>query len=217
MSETIDRELLDLADEQRWRIWMGRVEAVIFAAPAPVERECLKALIGQDCDLDELMGVVHEELKARPYEIVEVAGGFHMRTRPQFAGAITASNLLGPLKPDLTQRDLTVLMAIAYFQPITRSDLSIIVGKTVSRDVISNLSRRGFVAAGHRSPLPGAPYSYVTTRQFLAEFGFRSLKDLPDVEKLSEAGLLHRERLWSEPDPAALFVSGDDDERDVVS
>jgi hypothetical protein len=58
--------------------------------------------------------------------------------------------------------------------------------------VIAALRGEGFIAAGPRSPTPGAPYAYVTTLGFLAEFGFGSLRDLPDIEKLEDAGLLGR-------------------------
>ena len=50
----------------------------------------------------------------------------------------------------------------------------------------------GFIAAGPRSPTPGAPYAYVTTPGFLAEFGLESLRDLPDIAKLEDAGLFGR-------------------------
>jgi segregation and condensation protein B len=83
-------------------------------------------------------------------------------------------------------------MAIGYFQPITRGELSQFLGREVSRDVIAALRCEGLIAAGPRSPSPGAPYAYVTTPGFLAEFGFESLRDLPDIEKLEEAGLLGR-------------------------
>ena len=83
-------------------------------------------------------------------------------------------------------------MAIAYFQPITRGELSQFLGREVSRDAIAALRGEGFIAAGPRSPTPGAPYAYVTTPGFLAQFGFESLRDLPDIEKLEDAGLLGR-------------------------
>ena len=62
----------------------------------------------------------------------------------------------------------------------------------VSRDAIAALRGEGFIAAGPRSPTPGAPYAYVTTPAFLSQFGFESLRDLPDIEKLEDAGLLGR-------------------------
>ncbi|RUX20438.1 segregation and condensation protein B, partial [Mesorhizobium sp. M7A.F.Ca.US.011.01.1.1] len=33
-----DPELAELPPEIRWREWMNRIEAVLFAAPQPVER-----------------------------------------------------------------------------------------------------------------------------------------------------------------------------------
>ena len=83
-------------------------------------------------------------------------------------------------------------MAIGYFQPITRGELSQFLGREVSRDAIAALRGEGFIAAGPRSPTPGAPYAYVTTPGFLAQFGFGSLRDLPEIEKLEDAGLLGR-------------------------
>jgi len=62
--------------------------------------------------------------------------------------------------------------------------------REISRDTIAALRRQGLIAAGPRSPQPGAPYAYVTTPAFLAHFGFESLRDLPDMEKLEDAGLL---------------------------
>jgi segregation and condensation protein B len=81
---------------------------------------------------------------------------------------------------------------VAYFQPITRGELSELFGREVSRDAIASLRAEGLIAAGPRSPTPGAPYAYVTTPGFLSRFGFESLRDLPDIEKLEDAGLVGR-------------------------
>jgi segregation and condensation protein B len=83
-------------------------------------------------------------------------------------------------------------MAIAYFQPVTRGEISEMFSREISRDLIGSLRAAGLIAAGPRSPQPRAPYAYVTTPAFLAQFGFESLRDLPDIEKLKDAGLLDR-------------------------
>src|SRR5450755_2292930 len=83
-------------------------------------------------------------------------------------------------------------MAIGYFQPITRGELSQFLGREISRDAIAGLRAEGLIAAGPRSPTAGAPYAYVTTAGFLSRFGFESLRDLPDIEKLEDAGLVGR-------------------------
>ena len=83
-----------------------------------------------------------------------------------------------------------MLMAVAMFQPVTRGEISEMFGREISRDLIAALREEGLIAAGPRSPKLGAPYAYVTTEKFLFEFGFESLRDLPDIEALKDAGLL---------------------------
>jgi len=190
-SGELDRELEDLPPPARWREWMGRVEAVVFASAQPVLRENLAKVVGNTCNLDLIIDDIKDELRGRPYEIVSVAGGWSFRTRLGFGEAIRAA-LGGPAKSELSKPNAVVLMAIAYFQPITRGELSQLLGREVSRDAIAALREQGLVAGGPRSPTPGAPYAYVTTPGFLGEFGFESLRDLPDVEKLADAGLLGR-------------------------
>lgn len=60
---------------------------------------------------------------------------------------------------------------------------------------IGHLRGLGFIAAGPRAPQPGAPYTYVTTKEFVSHFGFDTLRDLPDMEALEDAGLLSKDRL----------------------
>jgi segregation and condensation protein B len=217
-SGELDRELDDLPAPARWREWMGRVEAAIFAAAEPAPRENLARVVGQACNLDLIIDDIRDELRGRPYEIVSVAGGWMFRTKLGFGDAIRAA-LGGPRKADLSQSNALVLMTIAYFQPITRGELSQFLGREVSRDAIAALRCEGFIAAGPRSPTPGAPYAYVTTPVFLAHFGFESLRDLPEIEKLEDAGLLGRtsEALLDDDALAselrgALGLSGDEDE-----
>jgi segregation and condensation protein B len=186
----LDLELEDLPAELRWREWMGRVEAVIFASPQPVTREVLARVIGKACSLDLIIDDIREELRGRPYELVAVAGGWRHQTRKQFGEAIRAAMGISENAKELSQAEAGVLMAIAYFQPVTRGEISEMFGREVSRDLIAGLRSAGLIAAGPRSPRPGAPYAYVTTLEFLSQFGFESLRDLPDLEKLEDAGLL---------------------------
>ena len=178
---------------------MLRVEAVIFAAAEPVGREILAHVIGGDCSLDLLIDDLREELRTRPYDIVAVAGGWQHRSRSAYAPAIRASQV--PTRSSsvsLSEHEAAVLVAIAYLQPVTRGELSTTFGKDVSRDTIASLRDAGFLGSGPRSPTPGAPYTYVTTRHFLSVFGLETLRDLPDIERLEDAGLLSRQALVRE-------------------
>jgi segregation and condensation protein B len=200
----LDRELADLPPDLRWREWMLRVEAVIFAAAEPIGRETLARVVGKDCSIDLLIDDLRAELRDRPYEIVFAAGGWQHRSRSAYASAIRASQAsTRGAAPALSDFEAMVLMAIAYFQPITRGDLSKIFGTEVSRDTIANLRNANFLASGPRSPTPGAPYTYVTTKHFLAAFGMETLRDLPDIEALEDAGLLSRKGMQEEPVGAA--------------
>ncbi|MBE0692663.1 MAG: SMC-Scp complex subunit ScpB, partial [Aquamicrobium sp.] len=73
----------------------------------------------------------------------------------------------------------------------------------ISRDLIGNLRAMGFIASGPRSPRPGAPYTYVTTKGFLGHFGLDTLRELPDYEALEDAGLLSKDRLLAGDLPVA--------------
>ncbi|MBN9218385.1 MAG: SMC-Scp complex subunit ScpB [Mesorhizobium sp.] len=190
-----DREMDHLPPEARWREWMQRVEATIFAASEPVGREALGRIVGRSCSIDLLIDDIREELRGRPYDLVAVGGGWKHLTRPAYADAIRAAVGGNEFASELTQSEVLVLMCVAYFQPITRAELSSFFGKEISRDLIGHLRGAGFIASGPRSPTPGAPYTYVTTKEFLLEFGLDTLRDLPDFEALEDAGLLSKERL----------------------
>ena len=201
-----DTELADMPPELRWREWMGRVEAVIFASPEPVGREVLARVVGRDCNIDLLIDDIREELRGRPYELVAVAGGWQHRTRKSFAATIRlATGRGGAGGKGLTASESLVLLCVGYFQPITRGELSEVFGKEISRDMIGHLRKLGFIAAGPRSPQPGAPYSYVTTPTFLSQFGFETLRDLPDFERLEDAGLLSKDRFLADEFPVSAF------------
>lgn len=156
----LDTELEHLPPELRWREWMGRVEAVIFAASEPVTRSVLARVVGKDCNLELIIDDIRAELAGRPYELVAVAGGWQHRTKKIFGDAIRAAfgTPAGEGTKELTQAEALVLMCIAYFQPITRGELSGFFGKEVSRDLIGVLRAQDLIVSGPRSPTQGAPY-----------------------------------------------------------
>lgn len=184
-----DRTLADLPPELRWREWMSRVEAVIFASPTPVPRAVLARVVGDDCPLDAVIADIRAELRPRPYDLVAVAGGWHHRTRPPLAPVLRAVRPAGAGLPALGPTDQLLLATIAYHQPVTRRDLERLLGRTVDADAVGRLRAAGLVGPGPRSPRPGAPLTFVTTDAFLDQFGLESLADLPDLDDLRAMGL----------------------------
>jgi len=211
-----DADLSDLPQAMRWREWMGRVEAAIFCSPSPVSREALAKLVGRDCNFDELICDIRDDLRARPYELVSVAGGYQLRTRARYADALRVLNNgardAGP--PELTPTELLAVTAIAYLQPATRAELAQLAGREISRDLIGRLKSLDLIAAGPRAPTAGAPYAYVTTKRFLEVFGLASLRELPDIEKLEDAGLLQRPA--NESDLDDMLGIGDEDAAELA-
>ena len=186
----LDRELADLPPDLRWREWMLRIEAVLFASANPVARADLERVVGQGASVDLLTEDMAADLVGRPYEVVRVGGAWTLRTRPAYAPAIRAAADVGGQALNLSDFDLAVLAAIAYHQPISRDGLKDIFGKEISRDLIGRLSARALIATGPREPRRGAPFTFITTDAFLVAFGLESLRDLPDPEQLADAGIV---------------------------
>jgi chromosome segregation and condensation protein ScpB len=127
---------------------MHRVEATIFATSEPVGREVLARIVGKSCSIDLLIDDIREELRGRPYDLVAVAGGFRHLTRPAYADAIRSAFGTAVGGDEFTQSEVLVLMCIAYFQPITRAELSSFFGKEISRDLIGRLRGGRFYRLG---------------------------------------------------------------------
>ncbi|WP_339764573.1 SMC-Scp complex subunit ScpB [uncultured Sulfitobacter sp.] len=186
----LDRELSDVPPEQRWREWMRRIEAVLFATASPVPPEELARVVGAGAAIDLLIEDLAADLEGRSFEVAKVGGGWMLRTRAVYAPVIKAAADVGDQLLGLSEFDIAVLAAVAYHQPITRDGLKDIFGKEISRDLIGRLYAADLIATGPRSPRRGAPYTFVTTERFLVAFGLETLRDLPDREQLADAGLM---------------------------
>jgi segregation and condensation protein B len=210
--EPLDIELFDLPPAARWREWMLRVEAAIFASAKPVPRETLVRLVGEACRFDDLIADLTHELRGRPYDLTGVAGGYALRTKTRFAPAIRAAHpgRASDAVGELTKTETFALTAIAYLQPVTRGEISKLAGREISRDVIASLKRHGLIDGAIRAPQPGAPFAYVTTRKFLEAFGLATLRDLPDLGRLKAEGLMRTGQREDELDGALGLVDEQD-------
>ncbi len=180
--ELLDLELEDLPGDLRWREWMNRIEAVIFASATVVPRDLLQKVVGKAANIDMLVEDIQADLKGKPYEVVSLAGGWMFRTRPQFATAIRTAADIGEKQHDFSEEEMAVLCAVAYHQPIDRAGLAEIFGKEINRDLLGRLRYKNLIGNGPKSPRPGAPHTFVTTAEFLATFDLQSLRDLPELD-----------------------------------
>lgn len=182
------------------------VEAVLFASDAPLKAEEI-ARADESLDEDRVEEAL-EELRMfydeteRGFQIAEVAEGYQILTRPEFAGYLERFDTV-PRPSRLSGPALETLAIIAYRQPIGRVEVEYIRGVS-SSGVIRSLQDRMLVEVVGRAEGLGRPLLYGTTARFLEHFGFASLDDLPRPEDLP---VVLRDRL-----PLGL----DDDEEEAV-
>lgn len=165
-------------------------EAALFSAARPLSQDDLAAL-DREATAEEIAEAV-EELR-RHYqmngehgvELVEVAGGFQLLSRPEFADAIAQAHLVTrPRK--LSGAALETLGVIAYRQPVARAEIEEIRGVSVE-GVLRSLQDRGLIDVVGRAEGMGRPLLYGTTQTFLELLGLGSLDELSRVEELSVA------------------------------
>ncbi|MCP3983163.1 MAG: SMC-Scp complex subunit ScpB [bacterium] len=163
------------------------VEALILASPEPVSAQRLAQIVPylKPAKAKELVAELDGEYREqeRAFEVWEVAGGYQIRTRPDFSGYLKALHAERPLR--LSRAALETLSVIAYKQPATRAEVEHIRGVDVGATVKSLVDRKLLRIAGHRE-VPGRPMLYATTRRFLEVFGLAKLDDLPTLREIEE-------------------------------
>jgi segregation and condensation protein B len=172
-------------DEQTRDQLKKALECVLFVATKPLPLEEVARIL--QVPLDEALMLLNE--LAVEYErrsglaIVEVAGGWRMVTRPEFAAYI--SRLHPPQRIRLSRGSLEVLAIIAYHQPITRPEIEQLRGVDSSA-AIQSLLEHGLIQVVGYNETVGRPRLYATTQKFLELFGLRSLDELPPLREWQE-------------------------------
>ena len=162
------------------------LEAVLLAAGRPVSVDQMLELFeeSQRPSTEEVNAALAERCADRACELREVASGWRLQVRQQYAEVVSR---LWQERPSRYSRALLETLAlIAYRQPITRGEIEGIRGVTVSTTIMRTLHERNWVrVVGHRE-VPGRPELLGTTREFLDYFGLKSLDDLPTLAELRD-------------------------------
>ena len=164
------------------------LEALIFASPDPLTPKAMCKLLDTEPKEDVLAALA--ELKQdyeRPggLQIVEVAGGFQIVTRPDLHEWVRRL-FHERTTQRLTVQALETLAVIAYRQPITAAEITEVRGVNTS-GVLNTLLERHLIKIVGRKQVVGRPFMYATTKEFLIRFGLNDLTDLPKVEDMAEA------------------------------
>jgi segregation and condensation protein B len=165
------------------------LEALVFASPEPITPKQLFKLL-DDEPRESVQAALLElerryEARGGGLQVVQVAGGYQIVTRPELADSVRRM-FHERTTQRLSVQALETLAVIAYKQPVTAAEITEIRAVNTS-GVIGTLLERGLVRISGRKQVVGRPFLYSTTREFLDRFGLRDLADLPKVEDMADA------------------------------
>jgi segregation and condensation protein B len=166
------------------------LESLLFVADGPLTGQRLTEVIdgaGKD-EIRSILEELHNELQnnRRGIRLVEVAGGYQLRTAK--VNADWVKKFLGGRPARMGRATLETLAIVAYRQPITKAEIEAIRGVDVD-GVITTLLERNLVRAVARKDVPGRPFLYGTTPEFLELFNLKDLAQLPTLKEMEEMTL----------------------------
>ena len=163
------------------------LEAALLAASEPLALERFESLFDEHelpprAALRSALARLEERHDSGALELIETASGFQLRIRQRLSPWVSR---LWEVKPQRYSRALLETLAlIAYRQPVTRSDIEEIRGVAVSTSIMRTLLERQWIRVVGQRDVPGRPSVYATTRQFLDDFGLKTLDGLPPMHEL---------------------------------
>jgi segregation and condensation protein B len=169
------------------------IECMLFVTPQPLAiKQIAEALNLDEATVEKALQELRMDyVEGRGLQILHIAGGYQMCTRPEFVDCITA--LLKPTRTRMSRAALETVAIIAYRQPITQPEIDAIRGVN-SDGVVKTLTERNLITQMGRKDSPGRPILYGTTEEFLNHFGLSDLSRLPELTDVT----------LPEPDQAVL-------------
>ncbi len=163
------------------------VEATLFASEKPLTIADIRAYVGDELDVRQILADLQDDFKDRGIVLVKTGDRWHFQTAPDL------SHLLRRERAELrklSRAGMETLAIIAYHEPVSRAEIEAIRGVQVAKGTLDVLMEAGWVRPAGRREVPGRPLIYATTAEFLTHFGLQSRRDLPGIEDLKAAGLL---------------------------
>lgn len=164
------------------------IESIIFVSEKPVNINSLKSYF-KDLEPSEVEKIIEELVNEwkdmnRGFRLEKVSGGYHFRTRPEYGDEIVEYNK-EIKKFRLSRAALEVIAIAAYKQPVTKVEIDQIRGVD-SSGVVNLLLEKRLLEIRGRKDVPGRPFLYKTTDEFLQTFGLNSLRDLPSLKEIED-------------------------------
>ncbi|AIE86965.1 SMC-Scp complex subunit ScpB [Fimbriimonas ginsengisoli] len=160
---------------------VDQILALLFVADAPASLASLAAPLGYtEGQVEQALELLDKRLKkSGPLQLVTLAGGYQISTKPAYAEIVSA--FLKPQRQRLSRSLMEVLAIIAYKQPMTMAEIDAVRGVQSDYSVKALLERRLVQETGRRAT-PGRPVLYGTSAQFLHQFNMSDLSQLPPLE-----------------------------------
>ena len=180
------------------------LESLLLAAEGPVSADRLRNAVGGDeiprKEITDALADLRDEYErtGRGLRVAEVANGYQLRTPAEHADFVRRLTAVKPAR--VSRANLETLAIIAYRQPVTRAEIEEIRGVNVD-GVVSTLLERRLIRIVARKDVPGKPFLYGTTREFLEAFNLKDLKSLPTLQEMEDMTQALRE-------PGAADVEG---------
>jgi segregation and condensation protein B len=196
---------------------MPILEALLFVSQEPLTLERGTTVLGiARPDLIEGLRRLTDlyDRDGRGLQLVELAGGFRLVTRPEYAPWLKRLEKIRPA-PKLSRSALESLAIIAYKQPIVRSEIEQIRGVETS-GVLRTLLERKLVRMVGRKEVAGRPIMYGTTKFFLEHFGLRDLSELPPLREFKELGESEQAFLPVDDEPLSITRCATEDSTTLV-
>jgi segregation and condensation protein B len=163
------------------------LEALLFAAEAPLDEKALAARLPAGIDVKALLTQLQRDYASRGVNLVKVGGKWTMRTASDLAWLLTRETVV---TRKLSRAAIETLAIVAYHQPVTRAEVEEIRGVSTSKGTLDVLLETGWIRLRGRRKAPGRPVTYGTNEVFLSHFGLEALTDLPGLDELKGAGLV---------------------------
>ena len=203
-------------DEAKGGLWSVErlrplIEALLFAAGDPLPAKKMVEFL-DGATLEEVRATLAElstEYLTRGVRVIEVAGGWQMRTAPEHQRYVR--KLFRERPQRLTRAATETIAIVAYKQPVTRQEIEAVRGVDTG-GVLESLVERRLARVVGRKDVPGRPLVYATTQEFLELFGLRSIRELPTLPELgSEFERMSEQGGFSESQDAQILPLEDDD------
>ena len=196
------------------------IEALLLASDGALSMDQLVRFVGSEFNLGkrelrEALALVDGRFSGTASELKEVASGWRVQVRPEYAEWV--ARLWQEKPPKYSRALLETLALIVYRQPITRGEIEDVRGVAVSSNILRTLQERGWIRELGHKDVPGRPALFGTTAQFLDDFNLRTLDQLPalpdvkDLEQLEAALAKLGANAAARPRPGEEEADSDDD------